>query len=385
MENLEEGEKKNTVSDCKGELVDHVYTGPLKEQITECTLPLEEETAECTPLQGDSDDNTIENEETAPKLPEKKYKLKWRRLTKSKQEVLDDVETKMESSDDVDAVAVIPLAEDVCTQTHGEEYKGGSKIFRKLKSLTKSSARDEEEVHTDSLGEGDVEVDDNATKTHAERLTDQVATQTSPEEQEEEDDNEKNQKVKVKARKTKLKWKRFSWHVRNTAAEIDGDVKKNVDTAEQVGNTNGVEDVHSPAITTPDDDDEISDSDTTKIYEDTTLEKSDLTYVTQLVDINVEQFPETTNPFLSVNNEEEEKEEEAEEEMEVGSQAEQEDQTRPSAESKEEGEKTLDFILIDRFTEKPKDESFYLTKRALRMYQKAQLTQNQCQPCCTVM
>jgi hypothetical protein len=403
MENTQNPIEKeeNKSSDAKGELVSHVYAGPQEEENKECTPPQ---------IQEDPEDNTMEGgEESPPKLPEKKYKLKWRRLAKSKQEASDDVEIRMQSSDDVDPTKV---AYDGCTEKTdvlaGEEKRGRSKIFIKLKSFTKSSSRDEEkEEKKEEVDEEPGEAaDDNqvvaehATENESETeascnaRVDEQNNQATPaaEPEEEGDGEEKNRNMKTKTKKTKRKWKRFSWHVKNvTTGNEDDDIKhvEKEDDAELTveRETNVNDDDHSSAIIGVDDE-KISDSETMKADEDTTLEKSDLTHVTLLAD--VDQSAVTTNPFLKQLVEDDDmKCEITVEEVEGGITSlddnQKNERAQSSAENKEEGEKTLEFILVDRFTEKPKDESFYLTKRALRMYQKAQFTQHQCQPCCTVM
>ena len=127
---------------------------------------------------------------------------------------------------------------------------------------------------------------------------------------------------------------------------------------------------------------------------DDTLEASSLTHVTQMLE-KEEEITEKSgysgkNPFLAdrssspddlVNVGEAEKDVETKEE---DSQINQES-TSPENHGGSKSDKVTDFILVDPYTEKPKDDSFYLTKKALRVYQKAQLSQNYCQACCTLM
>lgn len=97
---------------------------------------------------------------------------------------------------------------------------------------------------------------------------------------------------------------------------------------------------------------------------DTTLEQSDLTCVTNL--------PEKSDGT------EDSSHEVTEDPAEITS------ETVDGNKEKENPPK-LEYVLIDPLTEKPKDESYYLTKKALKMYKTAQLSQTYCRACCSLM
>lgn len=205
------------------------------------------------------------------------------------------------------------------------------------------------------------------------------------------EDNENKKAVKKSRRQGKRSWKRFSWNVKtaetsNVAVTNDNENEMEDSVEEMTVLGDGITDEPlendgNLTSTLPANPAELADLESPVSQRDNTLERSDLTYVTQLPETTADEVLMTTNPFEISDNNESSAEEKAEEAEEATNSL----VTNTFAVQEEKNEKSLDFVLIDKFSDKPKDESFYLTKKALKVYKRAHLAQNYCQPCCSMM
>ncbi|XP_066920993.1 enolase-phosphatase E1-like [Clytia hemisphaerica] len=400
----EEEEVKEQIQDNNEEFSLSRITETSKEEVKE--TPADEEIAK------------DEENETPPPLPPKRNRFKWKRTGIPVKVAITSAEEEEVVNNGAEHENVQPEKEESLEDsephqdTENEESKPpGSPGDQQADSEEPQSSKNEATASAGGVGKR--KFSRKIPRSIRMRRKNKAVVQEASDTQEAvEDGNDQTTSKQGTEKRKKFHWKRFSMlaaskeleeqNQGNTAGEceIPKDDESSILTGEE---TDVCEITNVVDQNAQQEDAEVSAESQNQDYQtespdqsnevDDTLEASSLTHVTQML----EKEENTTekhgcdgkNPFMTDGNsspdvESLDKVDKGVEIKEEDSQIDQEESTT-SENDEEKANKTTDFILVDPYTEKPKDDSFYLTKKALRVYQKAQLSQNYCQACCTMM